>query len=102
MTVATNKSFIQSFLENRAKETGKTIQEVLAEERARARRTDTLTEDCLLPDEALELIRAGVRYVNQELAMVELPPLYKETGEHVKQCNLCKTFIGIMALSHPV
>jgi hypothetical protein len=80
---------------------GRNLREVLDAERARARRRPvTMTDDCLLPDEAEELLaspRLGfeegrLRSVDRDKAL----PFEIEAVDHVSDCRFCQSLLEVM------
>ncbi len=80
---------------------GRSLREVLNAERARARRRPvTMTDDCLLPDEAEELLaspRLGfkegrLRVVDRDKAI----PFELEAFDHVSDCRFCQSLLEVM------
>lgn len=84
-------------VEARAIKSGKTLREVIAEDKAAALDMSRVTENCLLPNEAEDLLRAGVKPVSPlVLDVAALPMELREAGEHVLECNFCKALLRVM------
>ena len=93
-------SLYQQSVEERALAQGKTAKQVIADDRACALSTEGMTPDCLLPDEAQELLRAGVRFARPFVLPEEgVPHMLKDASEHLLRCDFCQTLISVMTLS---
>ena len=85
------------WVKDEAVRTGMTAQQVLDLEKAKARNTSCMTEDCLLPEEAEEIVFSGA-YCRDPLAIDDavLPEHLHEAAAHVRSCNFCRTLLDVM------
>lgn len=99
-TSPNRSAFLESMREI-ASADGRSLREVLDAERARARRRPvTMTDDCLLPDEAEELLASprlgikegGLRVVDRDRAT----PFELEAFDHVSDCRFCQSLLEVM------
>ena len=97
MTETPLPSVFLGWVKDEAARTGMTVQQVLDREKAKARDTSCMTEDCLLPDEAEEIVFSGA-YCRDPLAIDEaaLPEYLHEAAAHVRSCNFCRTLLDVM------
>lgn len=93
------------FISKRAQERGQTINECLQDERRRALEAPaSFTEDCLLPNEAEDLLPFVERSADNTLIFNKSSKMSAElieASEHAVSCQFCTTLISIQLPSAP-
>ena len=97
MTETHPQSVFFKWLQEEVTRTGMTIQQLLEREKKKARDMSPLTENCLNPHEAEEIVLSGACHsdpftIDDEALRVEL----HEAAAHTRTCKFCLNLVIIM------